>query len=309
MRYQNLLLLAVILLSPLSGSAQPRVVVSIVPLHSLVANVMQDVGEPVLLIKGGGSPHDYALRPSDVRVLGGADVVFWMAETLESFLVKPLRSMDSVRSIELLDTPGLAPLPMRAGGVWQAHEPEQEAQFGGVRRQDYDPHVWLDPRRAGAMANHIAAVLSDIDPANAGAYARNAGRLTERLGSLETEIAEWLAPVRDVPYIVFHDAYQYFEHRFATNAVGSITVSPERLPGARRIVEIRAIIRERGARCIFREPQFRPALVGILLEDTDAVSGVLDPLGTTLEPGPDAYFELLHDLADSLRACLDATTG
>ena len=301
---RSVLMLLAVLLWPSGVLSQPRVVASIVPVHALVAAVMRETGEPELLLRGGASPHDHALRPSDLRTLGEADVLFWIGPTLERFLVRPLETAGTLRSVVLLDLPGLDPLPLREGGLWE-HEPHdaahrEEAHDGG----DRDPHVWLDPRRAAHLGHQIAAELGRIDPANAAVYRRNAATLDTRLQALESELAAVLAPVREVPYVVFHDAYQYFERRFATRAAGSLTVSPERSPGARRVSEIRALIRERGARCVFREPQFRPALVETLTAGTGARQGVLDPLGVELRPGPEAYFRLLRGLAAALRDCL-----
>jgi zinc transport system substrate-binding protein len=298
---------------PAGAVAQPRVVASILPVHSLVAAVMQDAGEPELLIRGGSSPHDYALRPSDLRAISDAGVVFWIGPALESFLVRPLESAGKTRSAPLLETPELEPLPLREGGLWDAHDhthdEHEHAESAGHDRghghADLDPHVWLDPRRAGMLAQRIAAVLGEIDPANRAVYQRNSTALRDRLEQLEQEIDVLLEPVRTTPYVVFHDAYQYFEQRFGTNAVGSLTLSPERSPGARRISEIRARIVDRGARCVFREPQFEPALIATLLEGTEARAGVLDPLGAELAPGPGAYPMLLRTLAEALRNCLE----
>jgi zinc transport system substrate-binding protein len=306
----GLLVLLGLLWLPTGAGAQPRVVASILPVHSLVAAVMRDVGEPELLIRGGASPHDYALRPSDLRALGNADAVFWIGPALESFLARPLEGALETRALPLLESPGLSgpglePLPLRAGGLWETRDREHDGSVGqGHGHADLDPHVWLDPRRAMVLAERIAAVLGEIDPANRNTYQHNSAALLERLQQLEREIDMLLEPVRTTPYVVFHDAYQYFEQRFGTSAMGSLTLSPERSPGARRISEIRALISDRGARCVFREPQFEPVLVAILLEGTEARAGVLDPLGAELTPSPEAYPILLRTLAEALHDCL-----
>lgn len=309
-------ILLALLWLPIGVMAQPRVVASILPVHSLVAAVMQDVGEPELLIRGSGSPHDHALRPSDLRSLNDASAVFWIGPGLESFLVRPLESAGETLSVPLLAVPllevsglsgrGLEPLPLREGGLWEAHEHDGHAHDESAEHEhaDLDPHVWLDPRRARVLVKRIATVLGEIDPGNRAVYQRNSAALQDRLEQLEREIDALLEPVRTTPYIVFHDAYQYFEQRFGTNAVGSLTLGPEQSPGARRISEIRARIIDRGARCVFREPQFEPALIATLLDDTEARGGVLDPLGAELAPGPDAYPILLRTLAESLHDCL-----
>ena len=165
-------------------------------------------------------------------------------------------------------------------------------------------HVWLDPRNAAAMARMIAEALIAADPQNTPAYRANAARLDADLAALERTLRERLAPVRERPFVVFHDAYQYFEDRFDVNAVGSITVSPDIQPGAARLRELRQTLAATQARCVFSEPQFEPRLVETVVEGTDARSGILDPLGAALSAGPSQYFQLMEAMAGSLIDCL-----
>lgn len=169
-------------------------------------------------------------------------------------------------------------------------------------------HVWLDPKNAESMVVEIQRVLSEVDPANADTYAANATATIARLGELSETVAAKLEPVKDVPFIVFHDAYQYFEHRFGLTAAGSITVSPEILPGAKRLVEIKEKLAAENAACVFSEPQFKPDLVDVVTEGTNARTGVLDPLGFDLEPGPDQYFELIEAMAETFHDCLSTNS-
>ena len=288
-----------LLFAPLFAcAAQPVVVASIKPVHALVAGVMQGVGEPLLLVSGGASPHEYSLKPSDARALGAAQVVFWIGPELESFLVKPLANSPTARSVTLLDAPGVTLLPLRAGGAWEAHDHDHD------RVASRDVHLWLDPVNAAAMVRQMVAVLGAVDPAHQAEYARNGAALVERLDRLNQQLASALAPVREQPYLVFHDAYQYFEQRYGLNAVGSVVLKPEQRPGAKRVADIQARVRERKVRCVFGEPQFQPALVETIIAGSNARRGVLDPLGADLPAGPDAYFQLLQALADALRGCL-----
>ena len=167
-----------------------------------------------------------------------------------------------------------------------------------------DMHLWLDPQNAVAMVDAMAEALASADPDNAALYAANAEVVTEQLDLLTAEIAESLAPVRDRSFIVFHDAYQYFENRFDLTVAGSVTVSPERQPGAQRMAEIRETIVDSGALCVFAEPQFEPRLVTLLVEGTNVGTGVLDPLGADLDPGPALYTELMRRNAQALIDCL-----
>lgn len=300
-------------LAALPAVAEVRAVASIKPLHSLVAGVMHGVAEPALLVQGGASPHDYSLRPSDMRALSEADVVFWIGPELETFLIKPLdNAKRRARSVVLLDAPGMTVLPLRSGGAWEGHRHGREAGERGHDEHDHDEggktgrdaHVWLDPNNAIAIVRQTVSALGEVDPAHRADYERNGTRLIERLNALNQQLAAELAPVRDRPYIVFHDAYQYFERRFDLGAVGSVVLNPEQRPGAKRVTEIQARIRDRNARCVFSEPQFQPGLVDTVLAGSAARRGVLDPLGAELPAGPEAYFQLLRGLASALRDCL-----
>ncbi|MBN9982083.1 zinc ABC transporter solute-binding protein [Rhizobium laguerreae] len=304
----------------------PVVVTSIKPIHSLVSAIMQGVGEPELIVDGAASPHTYNLKPSNARALQDAKVIFWVGPGLEAFLEKPLQALGSDASIAALDdAPGLVKLPFREGGAFEAHDDapehdsasghhEAEAAHGAEADHDhghddhdhgaFDTHLWLDPMNAKAMATMITTTLVAADPANALTYQGNAKALDDKLDALDTEIKGMVAPVKDKPFIVFHDAYQYFEHRYGIRVSGSITVSPETIPGAERVSEIHRKVGELGATCVFAEPQFEPRLVNVVIEGTRAKSGVLDPEAATLKAGPDLYFNLMRGIANNMKDCL-----
>ena len=308
------------------------VVASIKPVHSLVAAVMEGVGESELLVKGAASPHAYALRPSEARALEQAKVVFWVGEGMETFLAGPLETLGgNARVVELVKAHDLVELDFREGGPFEAHDhgdhegpdhahghddddgddhdgDDDHAHEGhGHEGHDHgaiDMHLWLDPSNAKAFVHEIEEALSAADPDNAATYEANADALNEKLDALIAETDAALAPVRGRGFVVFHDAYQYFENRFDIQAAGSITVRPEAIPGAQRLTDIRAKVAELGATCIFAEPQFEPRLISVVAEGTQARTGVLDPLGADLEDGPELYFALIRNLTTSLTTCL-----
>ncbi len=307
------------------ATAAPNVVVSIKPVHSLVAAIMRGVGEPQLIVDGAASPHTYNLRPSNARTLEKADLVFWVGPGLEAFLQKPLEALTSKATVvELEDAKGLAKLPFREGGPFEAHDDGEEAHgehAGHADSEDahahdhahddgdhehgaYDTHLWLDPANAKAMAQTIETALIAADAGNAETYQANTKKLIDDLDALDSEIAETVKPVKDKPFIVFHDAYQYFEHRYGVKTAGSITVSPETLPGADRVREMQEKVRQLSATCVFAEPQFEPKLISVITEGTAAKSATLDPEAATLEPGPDLYFKMMRGIAGSLKDCL-----
>ena len=279
--------------------AAPKVVATVPPIHSLIAGVMEGIGAPALLLPGGASPHTHSLRPSQARALNEADVVFWVGAALETFLKAPLAAYSQAADIVTLsNAPGVETLPLRKAGVIDAVSPDDEA--GGA----LDPHIWLSVANAAAIVDAAVGAVSARDPDNAAAYAANGDALHERLGHLAAELAAHLAPVRNRPYVVFHDAYQYMEREHDLNIVGSITVDPEQRPGARRLAELRNRITDVQAVCVFSEPQFRPELVMTIVDGTDARMDELDPVGAGRTPGPDLYFDMMRHMAASLADCL-----
>ncbi len=303
---RRLSLLALALIGALAAApvaAAPKVVASVKPIHSLIAGVMQGVGEPGLIVGGASSPHTYSLRPSDAERLAAAELVFWIGPIFEGFLAKPLAALAGKAEIVELDrVPGITLLSAREGGSWEAEEHAATHSHGGALEQD--GHLWLDPANAKAIVQVAVVRLSALDPDNAARYAANGTALQQRLEVLDEVLRRRLAPVRGVPFVVFHDAYQYLERRYGLDAIGSITVSPENRPGARRLEAIHEKIETLGARCVFSEPQFEPRLVQTLIAGTRAHTGVLDPEGAALPAGPDLYVKLMKGLADSLTHCL-----
>ena len=308
---RHLLASALVLLASPALAEPPRVVATIKPIHSLVAAVMGDLGSPTLLVKSGASPHAYSLRPSDAAALQDADIVFWTGHGMELFLEDSIETLVTTATIvELSQSPGIELLLVREGGAFEPHGDEDEHEGHEDEAEEHggevDMHFWLDPANAALMLDVIVETLAADDPEHASEYAANARQERAALAALDEALDARLAPIRDKPFIVFHDAYQYFERRFGLEIAGSLTVTPDTMPGAQRVAELRARILERGADCIFAEPQFEPAIVAILTEGTPARSGTLDPEGAALTEGPGLYRQLLHGLADSFVACLGA---
>ncbi len=291
----QLVFLLVVLVWPTQAPAAPQVFVTVGPVHSLAAGVTDGISEPYLLLQGGASPHRYAMKPSQRRALEEAELVIWVGEALETFLARTMASLRPDQHVlEVLQLPGMELPPMMVAG--DAYE--RLSPYGS------DPHVWLNPHNASVIVAGIAARLTEIDPDRAEQYLANAAALRERIKALDAELNLMLEPVREQPFVVFHDAYRGLQQHYGLRQIGAITVDPSRPPGAAKIGFLRERIRKLGARCVFSEPQFAPKLVQVLTEGTEARSGVLDPLGSKHPPGQDAWFGMMRDLAVSLHDCL-----
>ncbi|WP_419902281.1 zinc ABC transporter substrate-binding protein ZnuA [Kiloniella sp.] len=293
----------------------PKVVVSILPIHSLVQSVMDGVGDAELLVDQKASPHGYSLRPSQVRALNKADLIVWVGEGLETFLEKPLSQQPANTTVlELMDLKTIHLLENRTAGTWDEHHAEEghgdHEEEGGHDHDEnhnhgkYDPHIWLSLDNSRAIVKRVGSELVKIDPDNAQLYHKNVEVTLASLGLMKQDISAQMSNVKNKPYLVFHDAYQYFEQEFSLNSIGSVTIDPERKPGAKRLTELREHIRLSGAVCIFSEPQFKPAVVNVLSEGLAIKKGELDPMGSEFEAGKMAYGQLLNGLAGSITECL-----
>ena len=320
MRYFRTTIFATAMLSSATISAQADVyvVASIKPIHSLVSAVMQGVGEPSLLIEGAGSPHNYALKPSQAYELEKANLIFWIGHDLEAFLQRTIENIaPQAVSVPLIESHGIKTLPFREGASFEEHDHDKHDEHDHDKHDEhdhdkhdehdhgeFDPHVWLDPNNAKILVAEIEEQLTKIYPKHADTFAKNANTIAKELDALRDEINLELKDVKSKGYIVFHDAYQYFERRFDMSALGSITVSPEVMPGVNRIRKLQQKVKQLEAICVFSEPQFEPKLVATITENTSAGSGVLDPLGASIEKGPQLYFKLIRNMALSIKECL-----
>jgi len=310
-----------------AAAAAPQVATDIAPVQALAARVMQGVGDPSLIVPPGASPHGYALRPSEAAALERADIVFWVGAALTPWLEGAIDALaGGAVAVELRDAPGVTLLPLREGASFAldehggeddhdhaaeaaAHDNDHAAAAGRGGDHDhghagFDEHLWLDPENARAWLSAMAAALSTADPANAATYFANADAGRAELDALSAEIAATLAPVQGRPFVVFHDAYQYFENRFAVPAAGAVTLSDAAPPSAARVAEVRAVVERLGASCVFAQPQFSAGVADAIAEGTGARVGVLDPLGVTLPLGPALYGDMLRGLAGALADCL-----
>lgn len=319
------LMLAVGLLLAPAVSARadeaPVVAVTIKPVHALALQVMEGVATPVLIVDGSASPHTFTLKPSAARTIQSAGVFVRVSEEVEPFTRKLADNLPkSVTLLTLADARhGVKLLARRTSGTFEAHAHEDHKDRAAHGAHDdhagheghedeaangFDGHIWLDPENAKAIVATLAKALSEKYPAHAAAFSANAAKASAAIDTLSAAIASDLSAVKGRPFAVFHDAYQYFEAHFGMPASGSITLSPDQQPSAKRLTEVRKKIAGLDAACVFAEPGFQPKLVAAVTEGTSAKTGTLDPEGLALTPGPNLYAELMTKLARDMKACL-----
>ena len=307
-----------------SAKAEVNVVTTIKPLHSLVSSVMKGVGEPSLIIEGTNNPHTFVFKPSHAEMIENADIVFWIGEDLEAFMEKPLESLaKNAKTISFMDLASIEKLKFREQNIFDDHDDhghkdddhdghddehdghddhdDHAGHHDGHNHGEFDAHIWLDPANAKEMVLEISHELSELDPSNKSKYEDNAIKTIAALDTLIEEVDNSLS--KDISYIVFHDAYQYFETRFGVKSAGALTLNPDVLPGAKQIADIQDLINDKGIKCIFSEPQYNPKIIETLGNDMNISTGVMDPLGAYIEAGPSMYSELINEIANSIKNC------
>ncbi len=276
MKNTLLFLMALVALLPAVAGpavANGNIVVSVKPLHSLVANISKGISSPTLILSRPGSPHTSILKPSDAAAIAQAKLIFWIGPQLETFLQKPIATIN--RNATVIS-------------FWQA-DPRK------------DPHLWLNPKRAEKMVEKIAAALAEHDPKNAANYKSNLQDTLKRLDILDKDLSKQLANTN--PFLVFHNAYSHLAERYNLKIAGTLVSNPELRPGAKRIGQIRQILKNSGIACLFAEPQFSNKIIANLISGTDTKLGTLDPLGSDIPAGPEHYFKMMRQLADNLSRC------
>ena len=297
-------------LSGMVSADVPQVTTDIPVTHSLVTRVMAGIGTPDLIVNRGASPHDYSLRPSNAASLEAADVVFWISSELTPWLEGALKTLAAdAKVIELMDTKASTVLPFRDGATFETHSHRHKHDEDGHDEDEHatvniDPHGWLDPDNGKTWLDVIATELSKIDPENTDIYFDNVSQGKTDIDAVISEIDATLATFRGTNFIVYHDAYQYFERRFDVLAAGSISMGDVSDPSPARIAEIRQTVEELDMTCVFSEPQFNPELIATVVDGTKARARVIDPLGTHLTLGADFYLNLLRNIAQTMASCL-----
>ena len=294
------------------AKAEIKVVTSIKPIHSLATLLMEGIGSPKLIVDGSNSPHNFSLKPSHAKMLQNADLVFWVGEDIETFLEKPLKTVAvKARKIELMKISQLKKLKFREKNIFEGHDDHghgKKDDHGHGKKDDhghahgeYDPHIWLDPLNAKIILNEMAKNMKALDNKNTSKYDANLIQANKKIDNLVSNINKNIN--KKAKYVVFHDAYQYFENRFGLKTLGALTVNTDVLPGVEQLKDIREVIKEEKAQCIFSEPQFNPKIIKAIAKDTNIKTGVLDPLGADIKNNKDLYFKLLNNLSNSLKKC------
>ena len=306
------------------------VISTIQPINSLVSAVIGNTGKSITIIPSEQSPHDFKLKPSDVKVLQNGNIIFYVSNHLESSITKVFKNLPkNIKLINLMEESGVNHLAIRDNDAWErhdhhGHDDHDDHDKHGKKHDDHDDHdkhgkkhddhddhekeddvhVWLSPDNAIKIVQKVNKVLSLYFPENSKIYNDNTTKFIDKIRNLKMELVKELSPIKNKPYIVFHDAYQYFEKTFELNAVGSVALEGDIASSPKQISLIKDKIVKSKALCVFQEPQFDSKLIKIVVEGTDAKIGTLDPLGVNISENKDFYLQLITNMAKSLKECL-----
>ena len=306
------------------------VITTIQPINSLVSAVIGDTGKTISLIPADISPHEYKLKPSDAKKMQEANIIFFVSNHLESSVTKVFKNLPkNIKIINLLEETGIEHLAIRDNEAWERHDhhghddhddhdkhakkhdDHDDHDKHGKKHDDHDDHeskddvhIWLSPDNAIKIVEKVNKELTLLFPDNASKYSENSNKMIDKIQKLKNELAKDLAPIKGKPYVVFHDAYQYFEKTFDLNAVGSVALEGDIASSPKQISFIKDKIKKLNASCVFQEPQFDSKLVKIVVEGTNVQIGTLDPLGVNISGKENFYIQLLKNMAKSLKECL-----
>jgi len=286
-----------------SAHAEVRVLTSIKPLQLIAAAVQDGVATPEVLMPPGASPHNYALRPSDVRKVQSVDLLYWIGPDMEGFLPRVLKGR-TLPSVAVQDLPGLKLRHFAQDN--HSHAEDADEHDHDHRPGSLDAHLWLSPTNARVIAAKMAADLSTADPANAVRYQSNLKAFDERLDALDLRLKARLAAIADKPYFVFHEAFDYFEDAYGLKHTGVFSVAAEVQPGAQHVAAMRARLQEVGKTCVFSEPPLRPRLAETLVAGLPVKLAELDALGGYTPATAQGYEQVLEKLGNDLAGCLES---
>ena len=291
-----------------------EVLTTIKPLGFIAAAITDGVSEPKVLLPTGASPHDFSLRPSDIRSINSADLVVWVGPELEGFMAKPLANHPHALALTQVEGMPLFNYATQDSHDSHDHDDHDHAahEHGnhdhdegheGHHHEGVDPHIWLGPTQSKVIAKAIASELGKLDPANQARYDANLAAFDTEVDAKDKVIAGQMKAVNEKGYFVFHEAYGYWERHYGMSSKGHFTVSPERRPGAKTLVDIRKALEEKQASCIYAEPQFSPAVIESVARNTGAKVLLLDEVGEQVPLGPDGYPQFMQQLADAFAQC------
>ncbi|HHQ4712571.1 zinc ABC transporter substrate-binding protein ZnuA [Aeromonas veronii] len=289
-----------------------EVLTTIKPLGFIAAAITDGVSEPKVLLPTGASPHDFSLRPSDIRNINSAGLVVWVGPELEGFMAKPLANHPHALALTQVEGMPLFNYATQDSHDSHDHDDHDHAahEHGGHdegheghHHEGVDPHIWLGPTQAKVIAKAIASELGKLDPANQARYDANLAAFDTKVDAKDKVIAGQMKAVNEKGYFVFHEAYGYWERHYGMSSKGHFTVNPERRPGAKTLVDIRKALEEKQASCIYAEPQFSPAVIESVARNTGAKVLLLDEVGEQVPLGPDGYPQFMQQLADAFAQC------
>lgn len=291
----RIFVLFISLIVPLTAQSA-TVVVTIPPLAAAIKPLLDESDKLVTLLPKGQSPHHFQLKPSHLMEINRADIVLSIGGGVDQWAQKAITNTDGVIHIRMSELPGLVLLPVRGA---HTHEHEHGESHN---KKGFDPHLWLSAENIEIMIKAFSKKFQERFPQKSQSMQQKEADWLVQIQQTDAMTSQQLQPVQKVPYLVMHDAFQYFEQRYQLNHAGAIQPSSGASASLKKIMEVHELIQDKKVKCIFKEPQLSEKQLKLLIENTDVKIGNLDPLG---EADQD-YTELMQNLARQFLACLES---
>lgn len=277
-----------------------NITVSIPPLAGIIAPLLDENDQISVILKPGASPHGFQLKPSDLRGLQSSDLIVWVGSPVDSWMQKTITNLDKA-NVNLAKISGIETYPVRKGGLWEVHHHhelgEKDEHEGHEDHEDHedheshsakellsiDGHLWMSYKNSLLLVKVVSKQLQQLKPNQTDQINQTTQAWLNKLQQTHKRIQQQLLPVKNKPYMVLHDAYQYFEKQYGLNGIGSIQLNPSITPSLKRVAKIRAKIKQGAVKCVFKEPQFPEKRVLAVTKGLDVQVGSLDPMGIVSE--------------------------
>lgn len=294
-----LILLPLIILIPIKTFANNQeIVVTIKPIYSLLIGVSGARSKVGLLLKDNSSPHDYNLKPSQIKMLQDAKIIFYVDDNYETFLQKPLSELpSSIKKVNIIKDAKINTIPLKSVEIVKNDEKTSTL--------DYDVHFWLDPKNAIKIVKFFAKKLAEINPELREVYEKNAENMAGNLQQLDDELRSLFADVQQQPFLTYHDGYRYLSKAYNLKNLGSITQNHDGQLTPSEIANAKETIKKNKVKCLFDETQFNNKIVKQIVDETDIDSEELDPIAANLQNNHNQYFKMIRLLAYKMKNCLD----
>ena len=285
-----------------------NVVSTIKPVHSIVVALAGDLVNHSQIVPDFSSPHDYSFRPSDIRKIKHADIIFQIDENMEAIL-QPALALKAKETplVSLVDEAEIKLLPMiQKGSKDSANiENNEEKKHQGHHHGNVNYHVWTSAKNTLLMAQAIKKALAKKDPKHAGQYQENLEQFTRSLQSTDQQISQQLKGLDNKPYIVFHNSWPYFAKDYNLQEPRAISLHEGVSLDVKTLINIRKTIKMDKVGCVFSGSEVNPKQLAVLIENLPVKTSEIDVLQRHYPLTKKTTTDWFKGIAQKVKTCLE----